>query len=193
MPVHVNLLTNALKYTPAGRRIQVSVCRGKRGVEARSRGIGFGATFTVFLPQARVPQALVSSAALPPHVRRRVLVVEDNDDAREMLRTMLELQGHEVFEAADGAAGVSMATKFRPEVALVDIGLPVMDGYEVARYIRRELGPTRLIAISGYGRPEDRQRALEAGFDEHLVKPVDAPHLVAMLCEASGQALPHSP
>jgi len=97
---------------------------------------------------------------------------------------MLEIQGHEVFEATDGAAGLRIALEIRPEAA-VDIGLPVMDGYELARQIRRQAHqPGRLLAVTGYGRPEDHRRALKAGFDDHMVKPVDPETISRTLAEA---------
>ena len=117
-------------------------------------------------------------------VARDVLVVEDNDDARETLRRMLELQGHRVRVAVDGLAGLEAVQAGAPEIALIDVGLPRMDGYELARRIRSELDISRqpyLVAITGYGLPEDRARTREAGFDLHLVKPVDAATLEAVL------------
>jgi CheY-like chemotaxis protein len=124
------------------------------------------------------PGAKVSPAA------RDVLVVEDNDDARETLRRILELEGHRVRVAADGLSGLEAVRASTPDIALIDIGLPKMDGYELARHIRAESnGPQRpyLVAVTGYGLPEDRARTREAGFDLHLVKPVDAATLVAVL------------
>jgi CheY-like chemotaxis protein len=124
--------------------------------------------------------------------RLRVLIVEDNDDARDMLRTALALRGHDVVEAKDGPGGVEMAERTRPDVALVDVGLPGFDGYEVARRVRRLVGRAiRLVALTGYGRPEDRARAREAGFDAHLVKPVDPLQLPGALAD-SEPATPRS-
>jgi CheY-like chemotaxis protein len=115
-------------------------------------------------------------------VRRRVLIVEDNEDASEMLRMFLERQGHEVFVATDGLEGVEMASRIQPEVALIDLGLPNLDGLQVARRIRSQsTQPRHLVALTGYGRPEDRQRALAAGFDAHLVKPIDPERLSELL------------
>ena len=112
----------------------------------------------------------------------RVLVIEDNEDARAALAALLEIEGYVVDAAPEGASGVELVRTNRPDVALVDIGLPGIDGYEVARRIRA-LGPPQpfLVALTGYGRPEDRQRAIEAGFDTHLVKPVDPSDLAALL------------
>jgi CheY-like chemotaxis protein len=151
-------------------------------VEAASKGLGTGATFTVRLPRAELPAPAEPARQSGSAIRRRVLIVEDNDDARDMLRTLLELQGHEVFEAADGAEGLRLAIQLHPDIALIDLGLPIIDGYEVARQIRRHAHqPRRLIAVTGYGQPEDRRRSLEAGFDEHVVKPVDPASMAHVL------------
>jgi CheY-like chemotaxis protein len=112
--------------------------------------------------------------------------VEDNEDGRESLRELLELWGHKVSVAGSGPEGVEMAFAVRPEVALIDIGLPGLDGNEVARRIRSILDEDEmsLIAMTGYGQPEDRRRALQAGFDRYLVKPVDPAVLSQLLNEA---------
>jgi CheY-like chemotaxis protein len=113
-------------------------------------------------------------------------VIEDNADAREALRILLEVWGHEVQAAADGPEGVAVARAFGPEVALVDIGLPGVDGYAVGRQLRDLPAGRRplLVALTGYGQPADRQRAIAAGFDAHLVKPVDTAALAAVLARA---------
>lgn len=119
----------------------------------------------------------------------RILVIEDNADGREMLRLMLELLGHEVAVAADGVEGVNMALDCHPDVAVVDIGLPRLDGFSVGRALRRELGlDVFLIAQTGFGQPEDRQHALASGFDVHLTKPVDPVDLIGWL-ETAGRVL----
>jgi CheY-like chemotaxis protein len=116
----------------------------------------------------------------------RVLVVEDNPDGREMLRLLLQMVGHRVAVARDGVEGVEVALRERPEVAVIDIGLPRLDGYQVAQRLRAALGPgIFLITHTSHGRPEDRQRALQAGFDVHLVKPVDPGELFAWLDRAA--------
>jgi CheY-like chemotaxis protein len=117
----------------------------------------------------------------------RLLIVEDNDDAREMLRIALEHDGHEVHEAADGLAGLEAALSLRPDIALIDVGLPGFDGYEVARRIRgRPEGKgIYLVALTGYGQAEDRRRSEAAGFDEHIVKPVDPLGLASVLARAA--------
>ena len=113
---------------------------------------------------------------------RRVLVVEDNPDGRAMLRLLLELCGHQVEAAADGREGVEKALAWAPEVAVVDIGLPGLDGYEVARRLRAALGGrVVLIALTAYGGPEDRLRSYLSGFDHHLTKPADVGELLRLL------------
>jgi CheY-like chemotaxis protein len=114
-----------------------------------------------------------------------VLVIEDDGDAREMLRLMLEIAGHTVYDAADGPGGLEFLEAEHPDVAIIDIGLPGQDGYQVARRIREHPdGRTMiLIALTGYGRPTDHQRSVEAGFDHHLVKPADLDTLARLLQE----------
>jgi two-component system, sensor histidine kinase len=112
----------------------------------------------------------------------RVLLVEDNPDGREMFRLLLELCGHTVEEAADGREGVEKALAWEPEVAVVDIGLPGLDGYEVARRLRAALGiRVTLIALTAYGSPEDIRLAFRAGFDHHLTKPSHPAELLRLL------------
>ena len=120
--------------------------------------------------------------------------MEDNFDGRESLRDLLEIWGHEVSLAEDGPEGIEKALSIRPEVALVDIGLPGLDGNEVARRIRSALGSDDivLIAMTGYGQSEDRRRALQAGFDRYLVKPVDPAILAQLLAETRNRGKPRS-
>ncbi len=141
---------------------------------AASDGPGRGSVFTIRLPALATPPAATPQAAPAAEPgRRRIVVVEDNADAREMLRFSLELAGHEVHEAHDGPSGLATILRVRPDVALVDVGLPELDGYEVARQVRAKVGSTiHLVALTGYGQPDDRRQALQAGFDAHLVKPV---------------------
>jgi CheY-like chemotaxis protein len=110
------------------------------------------------------------------------LVIEDNADVREALRLQLQVAGHEVHEATTGPEGVELAAGVGPDVVLLDIGLPGLDGYQVARRIRAAAGDRpRLIAITGYGQPGDRDRAREAGIEHYLVKPIDASDLARLL------------
>jgi signal transduction histidine kinase/ActR/RegA family two-component response regulator len=243
-----NLLHNAIKYTPPGGKIAISV--GKAGgeavirvsdsgigiptdmlprvfdlftqvessiprsqgglglglplvrslvelhggrVSAASPGPGGGSEFTVRLPQRQAGAEASQPCSLPVGTARgsspgqglRVLVVEDNQDGRESLRDLLEIWGYRVDLAEDGPSGVERALASPPDVALIDIGLPGLDGNEVARRIRADLnGHTPcLIAMTGYGQPEDRCRAMEAGFNTYLVKPVDPETLSRLLSE----------
>ena len=244
--VVTNLLVNALKYTPPGGWIKVSV-RSERGqaelrvgdsgvglapemlsrifepfaqvdstldrsqggfgiglalvrnlvslhggtVEAQSRGLGHGSVFMV-----RFPLVCGSRRPAPSHGPRRrripdlpprhILIIEDHPDNRRTMSVLLQSWGHEVEVAEDGRDGVDRAVASPPEIALIDIGLPVLDGYEVARRIREAIGGAIfLIALTGYGQPGDRRRALEAGFDAHLVKPVNLDELERLLAGRS--------
>jgi CheY-like chemotaxis protein len=115
-----------------------------------------------------------------PAVPLNILIVEDNPDARTTMRMLLTIaHGHTVHEASDGASGVRAALELKPDVALIDLGLPDLDGHEVARRIRAasNAGPMKLVALTGYGTPEDRRLTREAGFDVHLVKPVESAEL----------------
>ncbi len=153
-------------------------------VTASSLGAGYGSTFTVRLPIVRETTATAGVAwSLDRVVPKRVLLIEDSRDAREMFRMMLELAGHHVFEAADGVDGLRLLETEHLEVAIIDIGLPGIDGYEVARRIReRPNGRAMLLlALTGYGFPSDYERSAAAGFDYHLVKPVDPYELARLL------------
>jgi two-component system CheB/CheR fusion protein len=121
---------------------------------------------------------------------RRILVVEDNLDSAESLSMLLALAGHEVRVAHDGSTAIAVARDYRPRVVLLDIGLPGMSGFEVARSLRKEpvLDGALLVAMTGYGQAEDRQRSKEAGFDRHLTKPVEPAVLYALLGELDGTA-----
>jgi signal transduction histidine kinase/CheY-like chemotaxis protein len=152
-------------------------------VQAESAGAGRGATFSVLLPVTSATEAGVE-ARTAGIVPRRILIIEDHVDGREALRQLLEIDGHQVEVAGDGRAGVEAALRFRPQLVLVDIGLPGMSGYEVAQQLRGAAGNgLRLVALTGYGQAADRARAREAGFDAHLVKPVDSERLTRVLAE----------
>ena len=245
--IATNLIDNALKYTPPGGTIHISVAedsdqivlsvrdsgvgiapdllphvfdvfvqasttldRSQGGlgiglalvrrlvelhggtVDVESGGAGEGSMFTIRLPRATVLAAPeVAAPVCREPSKPSVLLIEDNDDGREMMATMLTACGYPVRQAADGLQGVAMALSTAPEVALVDIGLPGIDGYEVARRLRQNDGTRhiKLIALTGYGLAEDRRRVLEAGFDLHLVKPVDINHLLNAITQcATAQA-----
>jgi len=152
-------------------------------VSVYSDGIGRGSEFTIRLPlSGTAGNAFVEAVSAPDRCPAcAVLIIEDNADARESLRSLLEHEGHRVDATADGSSGLARAETSRPDVVLIDIGLPVMDGYEVARRIRARDAKVILVAVSGYGQADDRQRSLEAGFDAHLTKPVDPDQLLATL------------
>ncbi len=239
-----NLLTNALKYTPPGGRIQVTVASGDPAilrvvdtgvgisadvlptifepftqapqnldraqggmglglsvvrslvrlhggeVIASSAGAGRGTEFTVRFPGVLDAAELIAESdtavVAAPSPPRHILIVEDSDDNRESLQELLESQGHRVDTAMDGEQGVERAIAAHPEVALVDIGLPRLDGYEVARRIRAAGGSDIfLVALTGYGQPEDRTRAAAAGFDVHMTKPINFSNLREILSAAA--------
>jgi len=157
-------------------------------VEAHSDGPGKGSVFTVRLPALDGEMRAAEGRARPQidgGPSRRVLVVDDNEDAAMLLAEALRSFGHEVATAYDGPSALRVAPGFGPEVALVDLGLPVMDGFELARRLHAlpGLSGLRLVAVTGYGQSTDRMRSREAGFEEHLVKPVDLDDVAAMLRE----------
>jgi signal transduction histidine kinase len=233
-----NLLDNAVKYTPAGGGIAVTVrCDGGEvalavsdsgvgiapelmpeifdlfvqgarpldraqgglgvglalvrrlaemhggSVDAHSAGVGKGSSFVVRLPLCAEPLDAASAAPAPVSSRQRILLIEDNDDGREMMAMMLESHDYSVEKAVDGKDGLRKAAEAPPDIALVDIGLPGIDGYEVARRMRADpaMHGVRLVALTGYGQEDDQKRALEAGFDAHLVKPVELKRLMEVL------------
>ncbi|HYX65903.1 MAG TPA: ATP-binding protein, partial [Burkholderiales bacterium] len=153
-------------------------------VTAQSAGVGRGSQFTVDLPAAA---GLIEAGESQSQIRtsgagRRVLVVDDNVDAANALGQLLRMLGHEVEVAHDGPRALQGARDFSPDVALIDIGLPVMDGYDLAQRLRSQCGPvTRLIAVTGYGLERDRERSSQAGFTDHLVKPIELASLQRLL------------
>jgi signal transduction histidine kinase len=158
-------------------------------ITAHSEGPGQGTEFLIRLPlllesrQSANGEEFTSGTDDAPPVRRRILVADDNADALETLATVLELGGHEVFSAANGSLALESAERHLPEVALLDIGMPLLDGYEVARRIRAQAWGKRitLVALTGWGQDSDRRRSQEAGFDSHLVKPLDLDKLTQLL------------
>ncbi|MEO8843456.1 MAG: PAS domain S-box protein [Kofleriaceae bacterium] len=153
-------------------------------ITASSEGRDRGSSFTLTLPAAArattVPIERITSTRLP-EVSRRILVVDDNTDAAELMAELFRRGGHHTVVAHDGPSALQVAATFAPEIAILDIGLPVMDGYELARRLRDQLGSIHLIALTGYGQASDRERAVAAGFDLHLVKPVDPATLRAAI------------
>jgi CheY-like chemotaxis protein len=147
---------------------------------------------TIQLPCVPAPVEILPAAlpSTPAALTRRVLVVGGNNDGREMLRVVLTLDGHEVHEAPDGPTGIELAVAVRPDIALVNVALPSVDGYEVAREIRTAKGgkSVLLIALTGYGQVDDRLRALDAGFDALLTEPVSRESLTAAVAEASSRS-----
>jgi predicted ATPase/signal transduction histidine kinase len=143
-------------------------------VEATSPGIGQGSTFTIRLPRIAEPVAQPLGKPAEPTAPRRILVVDDNADAADSLAMLLKFYGHEVHTAYGANEALEAAARLRPEMVFLDIGLPMMDGYEVARQLLARDNPAqlRLFALTGYGQQEDRQRAMAAGFNAHLVKPI---------------------
>ncbi len=150
-------------------------------IEAHSPGHGAGTDFDIVLPRA-APRAAAPALA-DSRAPRRIVVVDDQDDSREMLRVLFEQHAHEVFDAADGPRAIHLILERHPDVAFIDIGLPGMNGFEVARQIRGrpELADVRLVALSGYGTHRDIQDALAAGFDAHVTKPAEFPQLERLL------------
>jgi signal transduction histidine kinase/CheY-like chemotaxis protein len=181
----------SIEHAPGGLGVGLAIV--KRLVEqhggtvtARSPGLGQGSVFEIRLPRLVRPNA--AAAEEPPFeaARRRVLIVDDNADAANSLAMLLALRGHETQVAFSGREALERIDAFRPEVVLLDIGLPEMDGYELADRLRERpaLRGVRLVALTGFAQPEDQQRARSAGFDDHLVKPVSLSALERVLAGA---------
>ena len=162
-------------------------------IEARSEGLGKGSEFIVRLPIASagsdeliVPKTVADgNGSLSFGVSRKILVVDDNHDAATMMETLLQLHGHNVRKSFDGVTALNIAHEFKPDICLLDIGMPGMSGHELATEIRRFLPNSLLISVSGWGQETDRIRSRESGFDHHLVKPVEFTSLFALIDEHS--------
>ena len=156
-------------------------------IDARSEGLGCGSEFTVRLPRraAMAPVQVVTNSSLGTRatLHRRILIADDNRDSAETLAALLRMEGHEVTSVHDGPVALSVFGELKPDVALLDIGMPGLTGYEVARKMRQATprAPLTLIAITGWGQDIDKERAFAAGFDHHLTKPVDPQRLVELL------------
>jgi len=160
-------------------------------IEARSDGVGHGSTFALRLPVHASPNGLVKKESAPPVRARRILVADDNEDAAESMAAVLRIHGHEVRYVLGGQEALEAAERYQPEIVFLDLGMPGLNGYEVARRIRSEAWGTaiHLIALTGWGHIRDRRRSHEAGFDAHIVKPA-SPDMLAGVLRAmdSGEA-----
>ncbi len=194
LPEIFELFTQAdhsLARTAGGLGIGLNLCRQLvelhgGSISVHSAGLGRGAEFTVRLPALRGPLSPAKPMiAAPPAVRgpgRRILIVDDNQDTLRLLSRLLIRRGHEVTTAGDGLAALQIAQEFQPEILLLDIGLPGLDGYSLARRLRADgFSGALLIAISGYAQESDREQARDAGFDHHFAKPVDFDALCALI------------
>jgi CheY-like chemotaxis protein/anti-sigma regulatory factor (Ser/Thr protein kinase) len=159
-------------------------------IDVRSDGNGKGSVFTVRVPLATAPRVEESRPAAERGDRCRVLVVDDQEDAREMLKMLLESRDHVVLDAADGPTALELVAKEKPDIAFIDIGLPMMTGYEVAQKLRQRGETLRLIALSGYGAPSDIADARAAGFDHHVIKPAPLAKLEELLASVPGRLGP---
>jgi CheY-like chemotaxis protein len=163
-------------------------------ITATSAGLGHGSRFVVELPSSRSAPRTVNPprlVAVEPPRARRVLLVEDNIDLLDLTQDLFVTLGYEVATATDGAAGLASLRDAPPDIAFIDIGIPLLDGYDVARRARAAGVASYLVAMTGYGQPEDQRRALAAGFDEHVTKPVGVATLRAAL--AAAEADPRRP
>jgi signal transduction histidine kinase/ActR/RegA family two-component response regulator len=154
---------------------------------AASEGSGRGSQFTVSIPAIEVPAQPQPAAPLRAEAERRrhrILLIEDDEEARRNLHAALVFDGHQVLEAADGESGLLSAGEFKPEVAIIDVGLPGLDGFQVAKVLRADADPAVLIALTGYTQPDALRRARAAGFDEYVTKPI-APDRLARLIDAA--------
>jgi len=191
LPIIFDLFTRADRNPQGGLGVGLALVRELvelhgGSVEAESAGANKGSEFTVRLPpdNEAAPRAQPLRNVSGREMSRRIVLIDDNVDAAESLAMLLRLKGHEVHVAYDGAQGVSIALKTVPDCVLVDIGLPGIDGYEVAKRLRsHDRNGMLLVALTGYGQTEDRRRSEQAGFDHHLVKPVSQEVLEDLLRE----------
>lgn len=154
-------------------------------IKVHSEGIGRGATFTLHLPRIEAPESRMIETSGPHEKPRRILVVDDNIDAADSLAMLLRLEGHEVETAYSAHGALEATERLKPDVVVLDIGLPQLDGYEVARQLRANptLSGMQLIALTGYGQNEDRARSIAAGFDAHFTKPVQREALAELFAD----------
>jgi CheY-like chemotaxis protein len=154
-------------------------------VRASSGGVGKGATFQIRLPQAEQPPTAAKPETATTIPSQRIFIVDDNQDAAEALGGLLQLNGHEVQFATSSKEALEQMEAFRPDVALLDLGLPELNGYELLQKLRSlpALERVRFIAVTGYGQVDDRQRTRAAGFENHLIKPVDLSALTRALID----------
>ena len=168
-----------------GLTLAKAICELHNGeISVHSDGVGQGSEFVVRLPLAdRDSTGTVESEAPRANGKLRIVVVEDSDDSRQMLSEILRRDGHEVIEATDGTTGAGLIEQFKPDLAIIDVGLPELNGYEVAKRIRKNqhLKRVTMYAVTGYGRPKDREASAAAGFDGHLVKPLRMSDLVEVI------------
>ena len=157
-------------------------------VTAASNGVGHGATFAIHLPLAGEATATRELTSEGSDAKRHILVVDDNKDAADSLAALLEMDGHRVKAVYTAEAGLEQVDLLKPDLVLLDIGLPRISGYEVVQRIKAAHPLISVVAISGYGRHEDKRRAVEAGFDGHLVKPVDFDVLRQLMNEPDRRA-----
>lgn len=186
-----NQSKQALDRAQGGLGIGLSVVRSILNMhdgktEVLSAGIGQGTCFIVRLPVLQTSGFVQQQIPVDHRVKRKaldILIVDDNQDARDALAVLLELHGHRVRAVADGPSGIEACEQGRPDIVLLDIGLPGIDGYEVAFLLRQRayMRDATIIAVTGYGQPEDIRRAMEAGFDHHMIKPVEPRTLVSLI------------
>jgi CheY-like chemotaxis protein len=176
----------SLDRSEGGLGIGLSVCKQlieMHGghVTGSSDGVGHGSIFSIHLPLARDEVDSRGNTSEAKHAKRRILIVDDNEDAADSMATLLAIEGHDVKAVYTAEQGLEELELLKPDLVLLDIGLPRISGYEVVQRIKAAHPLIAVVALSGYGRPEDKERAAAAGFDAHLVKPVDFDALTKLL------------